>query len=202
MTETALIYKGDTFLRRFGYELDDGTLATLPGSYSCAIRVPGTAVDRPVTDIGPDDDGTANKRFLASLTPAETVLFAAGQYIVAVEITNAALTPPLRVETHIILTVNEHIVGSTYVPDLGDRTAELTQLRTNLIECRAAMMEYFTGGVVQKVRGGRYGTEMWYAAPKSFAEYQELEAHLERKIAELESVAAGGRARSAIVGVW
>ena len=195
MTETASIYKGDTGGPwNVGHRLDDGSLTPLTVAYTCKIRVAGAAIERAVTDKTAD-----NLRFIAALTPTETNDLAAGQYVVAVEVENAALTPPLRAEKHIILTVNEHIVGSTFVPDLGDRTAEL---REELRQVRAARLSYFTGGVVQKARGGRYATEMWYAAPKSLAEYDAMIATLEREIAIAEAVAAGKPKRGAIGLYW
>ena len=194
MTETASIYKGDTGGPwNVGHRLDDGNLAPLAPAYTCKIRVAGSAIERAITDKTGD-----NLRFIAALTPAETLALAAGQYVVAIEIENAALTPPLRVETHIILTVAEHIVGSTYVPDLGDRTAEL---REELAAVRAAQHSLYTGGIVQKVRGGRYATEMWYATATP-ADYDRMITKLEREIAGLEAAANGTPRRGHTALYW
>lgn len=196
MTESTLIYRGDTGGPwNVGHKLDDGSLATLGVAYTCKIKVPGSAIDRAVTDKTGD-----GKRFIAALLPAETLTLAAGQYVVAIEVENTTLTPPLRVETHIILTVSEHIVGSTYVPDLGDVTAEL---REELRQVRAARLAFFTGGVVQKVRNGRYATEMWYASPRGLADYDAMIAALESEIAAAEAVVAGKTRRRVICApVW
>ena len=199
MTESASIYKGDTGGPwRVGHRLDDGTLATLPGAYTCKIKVSGTAIDRAVTDVGPDTDGTANKRFIAALTPAETLTLAAGQYVVAVEVENTGVVPPLRVETHIILTVEDHVVGSSASVS---PPSEADLLRTELAQVRAGRIALMTGGVVQKVRNGRYATEMWYATA-SLSDYNMMIATLEREIAAADRIASGGTRRSAISVVW
>lgn len=197
MTETASIFKGDTAGPwRVAAPLDDGTLPTLPASYTCKIKVAGTAIDRAVTDIGPDDDGTANKRFLAALTPTETLTLEAGQYVVAIEIENTSLTPPLRIETHIILTVAEHIVGSTYVPTVPN---ELADLQADLDAVNAAIRKFMAGEFVKDVwRDGR-------RIVRENPSYRDLLDHrdlLRREIEAASSVANGRSRRTPIIAVW
>lgn len=194
MTESTSIYKGDTAGPwNVGHKLDDGTLATLTGSYTCTIKVAGTAIERAVTDLTAD-----SKRFIAALTPTETATLTPGQYVVAIEVVNATTTPPLRVETHIILTVAEQIVGSDHVPTTPD---PVTDLRAELAAVRAARIDLMTGKAVQKIRTGRYATEMWYASA-TLADYDKMIATLEREIAAAEAVAAGRPKRRAISLAW
>ncbi len=193
MTETASIYKGDTAGPwRVAAPLDDGTLPALPGAYTCKIKVAGTAIERSVTDIGPDDDGTANRRFLAALTPTETATLAAGQYVVAIEIENTGLTPPLRVETHIILTVSEQVIGSDYVPTLPDTLGEL---RADLAAVNAAIRKIVAGEMVKEV--WRDGRRIVRENP-SYDMLMRHKAELERKIEEEGNLAEAGKRRRPI----
>lgn len=75
--------------------------------------------------------------------------------------------------------------------------SEADTLRAELVQVRAGRLALMTGGIVQKVRNGRYATEMWYATA-SLADYDRMIATLEREIAAAENVAAGGRRRMAI----
>lgn len=75
--------------------------------------------------------------------------------------------------------------------------SEADTLRAELAQVRAGRLALMNGGVVQKVRNGRYATEMWYATA-SLADYDRMIATLEREIAAAENVAAGGRKRMAI----
>ncbi len=194
MTESTSIFKGDTAGPwNVGHKLDDGTLATLTGSYTCTIKVAGTAIERGVTDLTAD-----SKRFIAALTPTETATLTPGQYVVAIEVVNNTTIPPLRVETHIILTVSEQIVGSDHVPSTPDPVADL---RAELAAVRAARLALMTGKTVQKIRTGRYATEMWYATA-TLADYDRMIATLEREIAAVEAVAAGRSRRRPIGLVW
>lgn len=86
--------------------------------------------------------------------------------------------------------VVDTVIGPTALSEADTLRAELAQVRAG----RIALM---TGGVVQKVRNGRYATEMWYATA-SLADYDRMIATLEREIAAAENVAAGGRKRMAI----
>lgn len=76
--------------------------------------------------------------------------------------------------------------------------AEIAALREELAQVRAARLALFTGGVVQKVRGGRYANEVWYASPRGLADYDLMIATLEREIAALEAAAEGRPRRTAI----
>jgi hypothetical protein len=199
MTETASIFKGDTAGPwRVAAPLDDGTLPTLPASYTCKIKVAGTLIDRAVTDIGPDDDGTANKRFLAALTPTETLTLEAGQYVVAIEIENTSLTPPLRIETHIILTVKEHIVGSAFVPTLPDAIADI---QAELAAVRAARLAFMSGGAVKQAWSGRYGNRMTYDNP-SLKDYNDMIYMLQRELEAAKNAECGLPARGRIGMQW
>lgn len=126
MTDTQFIYKGDTG-GPWNVALLDG--ATILPPWSCKIKVAGTAIDRAVTDRTDD-----NKAFIAALTPTETDTLTAGsQYVVAVEIENTTTTPPFRKESHFILAVAKHVVGSTDMPtpdgDIERLTAEITEAK-------------------------------------------------------------------------
>jgi hypothetical protein len=198
MTETASIYKGDTFLKRVGYRLDDGTLATLPGTFTCKIKAASIGVERPVTDIGPDDDGTPDKRFLAALTPTEALLFAVGQHVVVIEVENAATIPPLRKETHIILTVLEHGIGST--ADLQPET-EVEAITAELAAVRAARAAFMAGGTVQEAWSGRYGSKMKYANP-TLKDYNDMIVMLQRDLERAQNIEAGLPARGRIGFRW
>jgi hypothetical protein len=197
MTETASIYKGDTFLKRVGYRLDDGTLATLPGSFTCKIKASAIGVERPVTDVGPDDDGTANKRFLASLSPTETLAFPVGQHVVVVEIENTSTTPPLRKESHIILTVSEHGIGSTETLAPPTELDRLKAHREALLDAK----DEAVGGSTIEVWNGRYGNKMKQQAMT----YDQICTALERnrqEIATEERIAGGGSRRGGVAVVW
>ncbi len=180
MTETATIYKGDTggpWL--VGHMLDDGTLATLGGSYSCSIKVAGTGIDRAVTDQTGDI-----KRFIAALNPSETETLSAGQYVVAIEISNPALIPPLRTETHVILTVEEQIVGSSYVPAAE---TDIERLTREIAAVKAQRVNLATGGAVAQL--WRDGRRVEYKIA-SMSELNDLVRMLESELAAAQ-VAAG-----------
>jgi hypothetical protein len=199
MTEIASIYKGDTAGPwRVGHLLDDGTLATLPGTYTCKIKAASIAIERPVADVGPDDDGTPNKRFIAALTPAETLLFAVGQHVIVIEVENTATTPPLRKETHIILTVQEHGIGSG--ADLQPET-EVEIIAAELAAVRRARHSFMTGGAVKQAWSGRYGNRMTYDNP-SLKDYIDMIAMLQRDLEMAMNVAAGRPARGRIGICW
>jgi hypothetical protein len=192
MLEPKTIYAGSSIdLATVGHVLSDGTLADLSAGYTCAVKVYGGGIDRAVTTLVADDAGNPNRKFLVALNSGETTAIAADTYTYTITIANAAAG---------FRQTDEGKLTVLTLP--SSEPAELTQLKSELAQVRAARIVYLTGGVVQKVRNGRYATEMWYASAKSLAEYDALIQTLEREIAAFESVAAGGRARSAIVGVW
>jgi hypothetical protein len=192
MTETASIFKGDTGGPwNVGHRLDDGTLATLGVSYTCSIKVAGAGIERAVTDKTGDD-----KRFIAALTPTETNTLTPGQYVVAIEVINNGLTPPLRVETHIILTVSEQIVGSDHVPPAATELDRLTALKTALEDA----LLIAAGGAPVEVWNGRYGNKVKYLT-MSYDQIEMALARVKRDIAAEQRVAAGG-ARRAPIGVF
>lgn len=149
MTETLSIYRGDsTPPRLIGHRLDDGSLATLTGQYACRIKVAGTAIDRAVTTVTGD-----NKQFIAALTPAETATLAVGQHVLAIEIENLSLAPPWRAETHLILTIEEQIIGSSHVPAAETEVERLTR---EIGEIRAKRRDVALGKAIVEVwRDGR-----------------------------------------------
>lgn len=193
MTETASIYKGDTAGPwNVGHKLDDGTLATLTGSYSCTIKVSGTAIERAVTD-----KNGGNTRFIAALTPTETDTLPAGQYVLALEVANATLTPPLKVETHIILTVLDQVVGSTSTVSPPTELDRLNTLKEALEDAQLSAI----GGATVEVWNGRYGNKMKMIAMS----YDQIEAALsrvKRDIAAEGRAAAGGSRRAPVSVAW
>lgn len=193
MTDSQSIYKGDTAGPwNVGVTGDDGNLVTITAPWTCAIKVAGTAIDRAVPDRTVD-----NKRFIAALTPAETLTLADGQYVVAIEIENATTTPPVRREHHIILTVTKHVVGSTDMPEPPNR---IDRLRAREEALEDALDEAI-GGKPVEVWNGRYGNKVKYEAMT----YSQIETALERvrgQIADETRVAAGGARRGAIGLVW
>lgn len=192
MTETASIYKGDTAGPwNVGHLLDDGTLATITGGYSCTIKVAGSAIERAVTDTTVD-----SKRFIAALTPTETDTLAVGQHVVAIEVVNNALTPPLRVETHIILTVSEQIVGSSYVPVAETEVERITR---EISEARTARAAQMRGETVQEI--WRDGRRIVRKIP-SLKELNDLIFALERELVDATNVAAGRPKRRAMSLAW
>jgi hypothetical protein len=172
--------------------LSDGTLATLTGSYTCKIKVAGAGIERAVSDKNGE-----NTRFIAALTPSETTTLDAGQYVLAIEIENATLTPPLRLETHIILTVQEQIIGSDYVPSTTVET-EVERITRELSEARAARAALMNGETVQEM--WRDGRRIIKKLP-SLSEINATILTLERELADATSVAAGRPKRRAI-GVY
>lgn len=193
MTETASIYKGDTAGPWLvGHVLDNGALATLTGSYTCKIKVAGTAIDRAVTDLA-----VGNDRFIAALNPVETDTLAAGQYVVAIEVANASLIPPLRIEQHIILTVAEQIIGSSYVPEAATELERLTALKAALQDALLKAV----GGTVVEVWNGRYGNKMKTQA-MTYAEIQAALVEVDRMIAAEQAVLNGLPRRRPVAVRW
>lgn len=149
MTETTSIFQGDLAKWNVGHKLDDGSLATLDANYTCVIKVAGTTIERPVTDKNADDT-----RFIAALTPTETNGLDVGQYVVAIEIENTSLTPALRIETHIILTVNEQVVGADTNPDAVE--SDVDRLTREIAEAKSQRALVASGkAVIDAWRDGR-----------------------------------------------
>lgn len=192
MLEAKTIFQGDTPSWLIGHDTDGaGALANLSSGYTCSIKVVGTSIDRSVSTLSDDD-----LYFVASLTKAETAALEIGNYIIAVQIEKTAAN--FTDEAQGILTVE----GSAFVsPYAGDPVTEVEALRAELVQVRAGRIALMTGGVVQKVRNGRYATEMWYATA-SLSDYNMMIATLEREIAAAEATAAGSPRRRPINLAW
>lgn len=67
-------------------------LAVLDGNFTCRIAVQGTALVSPREVTVKNAAGT---RFRAWLTPAETRALGPGDWVVGIELSNPALSPPL-----------------------------------------------------------------------------------------------------------
>lgn len=197
MTETASIYKGENAGPwRVAIPLADGSLPTLPGAYTCRIKVSGTAIDRAVTDIGPDDDGVANKRFVAGLTPTEANTLTANvpdgtHYLLAIEVANVAAG--LRKELHIILTVGQKVFDNAVTVETPKHLDWLKEQRTQLMEAQMNAI----GGVAQQVSNGRYGNEVRY----QIMTYDQISEALFRVNKEITAI-SGGRRRGHTQVVW
>ena len=74
-----------------------GSFEDLSANYTCTVAVTTAIppIERVVTRLSTD-----NKRYLVQLTAVETDTMAVGSHKVAIEIENATLTPPFRVEAH------------------------------------------------------------------------------------------------------
>lgn len=113
------IKQGDTAgIWRVGHVLSDPGVAPkvyadLTTGYSCKIRAvyeaDGTeaVAERAVSDLDAD-----NTHFLAALLPAETASLNVGKVIVAVQLQNLSLTPPLRAERHYEVNVFESLAAN------------------------------------------------------------------------------------------
>ena len=82
-------------------------IETLDGSYACRIAVSGIAIDRAVISKTAD-----SKYFRAWLEPAET-LGLTGIKTVGIQISNAAMTPPLILEHQITVNFTPGVVPNT-----------------------------------------------------------------------------------------
>lgn len=83
------------------------TFEDLSVNYTCTISVPtaSPAISRAVTARSSDDF-----RFLAQLTPAETLTMAVGTHQVAIEVNDTTATPPFRVETHLRIKIEMQVI--------------------------------------------------------------------------------------------
>ncbi|WP_310530718.1 gpW family head-tail joining protein [Novosphingobium sp.] len=191
MLEAKTIYQGDTPVWHVGHDTDGaGSMADLTAGYTCRVRVVGTAIDRAVTDQTAD-----HLNFVVALTKVETAALAAGNYILAIQIENAGAA--FTAEDQGILTVKTQAIEGVVDPVIS----EVDALKAELAQVRAGRIALMTGGVVQKVRNGRYATEIWYATA-SLSDYNMMIATLEREIAAADRIAGGGTRRSAISVVW
>jgi len=191
MLEAKTIYAGDSVeLALVGHRLSNGALVDLSAGYTCAVKVFGTAIDRPVTALVADEDGNLNRYFLVALTGVETTGLAVDAYPYAVTIAKAA--DSFRQTDEGTLTV---------ITLPGAQPDPVAELRAELAAVRAARIDLMTGKVVQKIRTGRYATEMWYATA-TLADYDRMIATLEREIAAAEAVVAGRSKRRPIGLVW
>ena len=82
-------------------------LAALDGNFSCRLVVVGAVP--PIARAVPDKNA-GNTRFLAWLTPAETLALGKGTWQVAFELRNAALQPPLVREIHDVVRIAPGLV--------------------------------------------------------------------------------------------
>ncbi len=82
-------------------------LADLDGNFACRIVVPEAqpAIARVVAI-----KNLANTRFLAWLTPEETLALGKGTWRVGIELRNLALVPPLVREIHEVVRIEEGLV--------------------------------------------------------------------------------------------
>lgn len=80
-------------------------LSELDVNYTCKIQVAGTAINRAVTAKTAD-----NKYFRGWLTPAETAPLTPGDYVLAMQISNATLTPELVKEKQFTLRISAQVV--------------------------------------------------------------------------------------------
>lgn len=193
MADTRTIFQGDStgwYVSRAGAS----GLVSLAAGYTCRIRVPGTAVDRVVTTLAPDDQGNADRQFYAELTPAETALFALGTYVVVVQLaTNAG---DYSDEDHHVLTVEAQGIGGTTDPT---PPTEADEIRAILVQIRAAITARINGTAIREAwRDGR----RIIRETMSMTELLNLQQYYERKLEEAELAASGGRRRRAIPTRW
>lgn len=76
-------------------------------NWTCRIYVElnnSDTIDRPVTTLSAD-----GFRFLAQLTPAETILIPAGVHTVAIEVANPSTSPPFLIEQHELLELIDEV---------------------------------------------------------------------------------------------
>lgn len=78
----------------------DQVYETIDSNWSCRVYVENgsNTIDRFVTAISSD-----GFRYLAQLTPAETLTLPAGLHTVAIEVSNPTTTPPFNIEKHELL---------------------------------------------------------------------------------------------------
>lgn len=191
MFDAKTIYAGDSVeLALAGRRLSNGDLADLSTGYTCNVKVFGTSIDRAVTTLAADEDGNLSRYFLVKLTEVETAGLSADSYPYAVTIAKAADG---------FKHTDEGTLTVITLP--GAQPDPVSDLRAELAAVRAARIDLMTGKTVQKIRTGRYATEMWYASA-SLADYDKMIATLEREIAAAEAVAAGRPKRRPINLVW
>lgn len=82
-------------------------LAALGGAFSCRLVVAGAVppIDRVISA-----QNLAGNRFLAWLTPAETLALGKGSWQVAIMLSNPALVPPLVREVRAIVRIETNLV--------------------------------------------------------------------------------------------
>lgn len=195
MLEARTVYQGDTPTWYAAHDLDgNGTLADLSVGYTCQIKVVGSAVDRAVTTLD-TATGYVNKRFVCTLTEAETRSLSVGSHIVALQIANAAIG--FAAEDQGILTIAAEAIGGTGGPDLA--TMEMNALQTARDDIWNAILALGRGERVKEVwRDGR-------RIVRESASLKDLNALLDvidRQIAATTAVAAGRPRRRAIAIGW
>lgn len=82
-------------------------LADLDNNFSCRLVV---AEAEPPIDRAVTAKDNANTRFLAWLTPAETLALGEGTWTVGLELSNPTLAPPLVRETHVVVRIEPGLV--------------------------------------------------------------------------------------------
>ena len=82
-------------------------MAQLDGAFTCRLVVAGAdpAIARVVVT-----KNLANTRFIAWLTPAETLSLGKGTWTVGIELRNAALVPPLVQEKRVVVRIEVGMV--------------------------------------------------------------------------------------------
>lgn len=85
---------------------------TLDGNWTCALTVPDPAggahlVDNQSITLKNADDSA----FVAYLTPTQTAALAAGDYVLAVQLSNSTTSPPYSDEELIYFRVSDQLVN-------------------------------------------------------------------------------------------
>lgn len=198
MTDTASISRGSIGGPwRIAARLPNGTLPDLPGDYTCKLKVLGSAIERTITAVVPDDDGTPNKRFLVNLTKEETTGLTVGSLyrrVIQIESVSAGICE----EDILDFTVSP---GGIEPSDPFTPQTKVERLTAELAEMRAARLAFMNGGTVKQAGSGRYGNQMTFENP-TLKDYNEMIAILESDLDAELRIAAGGRRRGGIGLVW
>lgn len=191
MLDTKTIFQGETPTWHAGHDTDGaGTMADLSTGYACQVKVLDTAINRAVTALTDD-----KFNFIVSLTSAETAALVPGTYIVAIQLSKAAIN--FDGEDHGILVIE----GSAFVaPYAVEPPTRIERLQAREAALEDALDEAISGGV-SEVWNGRYGNRMKYEKMT----YAEIETALIRVRAQIDDEtrkASGGGIRSPIGVSW
>ncbi len=113
MADRQSIYAGDTSdvweigLVVSAVGVEPAVLATLDGNFTCRLVVPHDTA--PISRAINAKNGD-NTRFLAWLTPAETLALGKGTHRIGIELRNPSLVPELVRETHRAVVINAALV--------------------------------------------------------------------------------------------